>query len=124
MSMAACTDWTSSRSTCHSGFQARIALTAIQVAKPAFSQRSAHQFIVTRLPNHWCELVCDDERHSLSGGYRGPGRIDQQQRLAEEDRAGVLHRAGREIGNGHEIEPSERIVSREVVVQVPQGSRL
>ena len=27
---------------------------SIQLANPSFSQRSFHQVIVTRFPNHWC----------------------------------------------------------------------
>ena len=29
---------------------------SIQLAKPSLSQRSSHQRIVTRLPNHWCAI--------------------------------------------------------------------
>ena len=35
-----------------------IAFAAIHEAKPSFSQRSSHQFMVTRLPNHWCAISC------------------------------------------------------------------
>jgi len=29
-----------------------------QVAKPSLSQRSVHQVMVTKLPNHWCASSC------------------------------------------------------------------
>ncbi|MCL5285676.1 MAG: hypothetical protein M1313_08035 [Nitrospirae bacterium] len=37
----------------HSGKRASTALTSIQDANPSLSQRSSHQSMVTRSPNHW-----------------------------------------------------------------------
>ena len=67
----------------------------IQVAKASFSQMSSHHGIVTRLPNHWCASSC-----ALTETERAPlpfGRlvVQEQQRVAEGDGAGVLHRARR-----------------------------
>src|ERR1043165_7514018 len=42
----------------HSGCRAAVALVDIQEAKPSFSQRSSHQAMVTRSPNHWCAISC------------------------------------------------------------------
>lgn len=37
----------------HSGSMCSTPWYSIQEAKPSFSQRSFHHFMVTRLPNHW-----------------------------------------------------------------------
>ena len=44
--------WVSSQ-TFHSGWKWSVALFSIHEAKDSFSQRSSHQPMVTRLPNHW-----------------------------------------------------------------------
>ena len=49
-----------------------------------------------------------------------PSFGDEEKLLAEEDRAGVLHRAGGEIGHGDDVELLERIFDREVPVEIPQ----
>ena len=91
---------------------------AIQVAKPSFSQMSSHHFIVTRLPNHWCAISCEmTPATRLRAPTDARSRIDEQQPLAEGDRAGVLHRAGGEVGDADDVELAERVLDAEVVVE-------
>ena len=47
----------------------------------------------------------------------------EQQRLAEEDGAGVLHRAGFEVGHGDEVELAVRVGEAEVVARAARGLR-
>ena len=47
-----------SSQTRHSGRQSSTTRKAIQVAKASLSQRSSHQVMVTRLPNHWWASSC------------------------------------------------------------------
>jgi hypothetical protein len=49
---------TASRAVFHCGRSFAVVRPAIQEAKPSLSQRSSHQAIVTRSPNHWCEISC------------------------------------------------------------------
>ena len=51
------------------------------------------------------------------------GRVEQQERLAEEDRAGVLHRAGLEVGHGDEVELAVGVRDAEVRFEPPQRLR-
>src|SRR5215813_6303311 len=65
---------------CHSGWSTSAALYCIQLAKPSLSQRSFHQAVVTRLPNHWCAISCASSENTrrcvsivlLAGSYSRP----------------------------------------------------
>ena len=90
---------------------------AIQVANPSLSQMSFHHFIVTRLPNHWCAISCEMiDATLLRASSDARVGIDEQQPLAEGDRARVLHRAGREVRHRDDVELAERVLDAEVVV--------
>ena len=62
------------------------------------------------------DLVRDDRRDVLAHAERGALRVDQQQPLAEGDRAGVLHRARGEVRDRDDVELAERVLDAEVVV--------
>ena len=62
------------------------------------------------------DLVRDDAGDALARADRRRGRIDQQQPLAERDRADVFHRAGGEVEYADDVELAERIFDAEVVV--------
>ena len=51
----------------------------------------------------------------------GRGRIEQQQRLAEEDRAGVLHGSELEVGHRHQVELRVGIGQVEVALEAGQA---
>ena len=79
---------------------------------------SSHHGIVTRSPNHWCAISCAlTLANALRCRSARDAAIEQQQRVAERDRAGVLHRAGREVRHGEQVELVERIRDAEVVLE-------
>ena len=73
---------------------------------------------------HVRQLVRDHLRGALALGQRRGRGIEQQQRLAEEDGAGVLHRAELEVRNRDEIELRVRVGQAEVALETGQrGAR-
>jgi hypothetical protein len=69
------------------------------------------------------ELVGDDIGDVLLLHLGGGGRIDEEQRLAERDAADVLHRAGREVGQGEQVDLPARVGDPVVVLEPLEGER-
>ena len=82
---------------------------------------SSHHCIVTRSPNHWCAISCAMIlRDLLARARRAAVFADEEKLLAKDDRAGVLHRAGGEVGHRDDVELLERIFDGEVAIEIPQ----
>ena len=101
------------------GFHWSTIFASAQVAKPSLSQMSFHHFIVTRSPNHWCANSCAMtsacERRADVVACRGSSRSSTSRNVT---RPGVLHRARREVGHGHEVELRVRVAHVEVLAEL------
>ncbi len=106
---------------CHSGFQASTASISMKVAKASLSQMPFHQLIVTRSPNHmWAFSWATTSATRCSSAWEAAPVVDEQGGLPEGDGAEVLHGAGREVGDGQQVELVAGIGQAVVVLEVPQ----
>ena len=70
---------------------------------------------------HVGQLVRDDLGGPFALRQRHGGRVDEQQRLAKEHRAGVLHRPGFEVRHCDHVELGVGVRDGEVVLETGQG---
>ena len=69
---------------------------------------------------HVCELVRDHLGGPLALGERGRRRIEEEERLAEEDGARVLHRARLEVRDRDQVELAVGVGNPEVVLETAE----
>ena len=72
---------------------------------------------------HVGQFVRDDVGDELALVLGAGGRIDQQQALAERDAPEVLHRAGREVGQGDQVDLRAGVGDAVVVLEPAQAER-
>ena len=89
-------------------------------ANDSLSHRSSHHFGVVMLPNHWCAIswatVVARWIRVAAGDPRG-----EDQRVAERHAAGVLHRAGVELGHERLVVVAERVADPEQPVELVEA---
>ena len=90
-------------------------------ANDSLSQRSSHHFIVTRSPNHMCDISWRTCWHRVSISSAG-GRPAVEVLVAEGDAAGVLHRAGVELRHEDLVVLPERVADAEQPVEVVEAT--
>ena len=106
----------------HDGRKASTQSVSMKVAKASLSQMPSHHPMVTRSPNHmWASSWATTSATRSSSARAARGRIDQQRGVAEGDAAQVLHGAGGEVGDGHQVHLLARVGDVEVLGEEAQG---
>ena len=98
--------------TSYSGWTSAVILSSIHDANDSFSQRSSHQAIVTRSPNHMCAISCAvivATNLSRAASIDALG-VEEQDPIDEGDRPGVLHGAVPILGDRDQVELVVRVL--------------
>ena len=100
---------------------------SIHDAKPSFSQRSSHQRIVTRSPNHWCAISCAAMANTpcAVGCVESAGSIRRaRSKLKIAPQFSIAPKNWLLPGDGDVVELGQRIRQAEVVVVLAQDVAL
>ena len=89
----------------------------MKLANTSFIHTSLNHRIVTRSPNHMCEVSCAIRPARPSIWFSVADSSSSMRRGVVEDRAGMLHAAELERRNEHEVELAERVGNAGVLLE-------